>query len=255
MQIAQAEISLKFEPENYYKQTLSNRKSLNLTRVFVPPRHARNSKGIPMARIDDYKTAVELSKKDLKDKNPKRIADQSGADFDTDSGGNAFLTLDFLKKKVIITWPDLDFTLKDSGEDVPVQQQVLLLHYLNGATGAKTEGQWIAYQEVPDGKFYLDAFLRRAKNPLVQDFGDRPEVLVKLATDVYDAKPLDEGDFSVVIQALPMVPVALILWKGDDEFPPEGTILFDRSISGILSAEDIAWLAGMIIYPLMGMAK
>jgi len=52
-----------------------------------------------------------------------------------------------------------------------------------------------------------------------------------------------------------MVPVALILWKGDDEFPPEGTILFDRNISHILSAEDIAWLAGMIIYPLLGMAR
>jgi hypothetical protein len=46
-----------------------------------------------------------------------------------------------------------------------------------------------------------------------------------------------------------------MIWRGDDEFPPEGNILFDRSISHFLSAEDIAWLAGMIIYPLMGMAK
>jgi hypothetical protein len=89
---------------------------------------------------------------------------------------------------------------------------------------------------------------------MVQGFGHRPELLAKLATEAYGARPLNEGDVSVEVQALPMVPVALILWKGDDEFPPEGTILFDRSVSGILSAEDIAWLAGMIIYPLMGMA-
>jgi hypothetical protein len=89
---------------------------------------------------------------------------------------------------------------------------------------------------------------------MVQGFGSRPELLVKLAEEVYGARPSDHGDCSVIVPALPLAPVALILWKGDDEFPPEGTILFDRSIARILSAEDIAWLSGMIIYPLMGMA-
>jgi hypothetical protein len=207
-----------------------------------------------MARIDDYRAAVKLGKEALADKNPKRIADQSGAIFEPDSEGKAILALDFLNRKIRITWPDCDISFIESGDEVPIQQQVLLLHYLIGAKGSGISGEWIAYQEVPDGKFYLDAFLRRAKNPMVQGFGMQPELLVKLATEVYGAKPFDQGDLSVVVQALPMVPVALILWKGDDEFPPEGTILFDRSISNILSAEDIAWLAGMIIYPLMGMA-
>ncbi|MCP4579812.1 MAG: DUF3786 domain-containing protein [Deltaproteobacteria bacterium] len=138
---------------------------------------------------------------------------------------------------------------------MPIQQQVLLLHYLNLAEDVKTSGEWIAYQEVPDGKFYLDAFVRRAKNPMVQGFGNNPELLVKLSQEVYGATPLDQGDVGVAIQALPLIPVALILWKGDDEFPPEGTILFDRTVSQVLSAEDIAWLAGMIIYPLLGMAS
>jgi hypothetical protein len=207
-----------------------------------------------MAKIDDYMTAVDLGKKGLKDKNPKRIADLSGAGFEADSEGKAVLTLDFLNKEVVVTWPDLAFYFRETEEELPIQQQVLLLHYLNGAGGAEITGQWIAYQEVPDGKFYLDAFVRRAKNPMVRGFGHRPELLLKLATEVYGARPLNEGDLSVEVQALPMVPVALILWKGDDEFPPEGTILFDSSVSDILSAEDIAWLAGMIIYPLMGMA-
>jgi hypothetical protein len=44
------------------------------------------------------------------------------------------------------------------------------------------------------------------------------------------------------------------LWKGDEEFPPEGNILFDRSIIGVLSAEDVAWLSGMVVYPMIGRA-
>ncbi|HEX9910134.1 MAG TPA: DUF3786 domain-containing protein, partial [Desulfatiglandales bacterium] len=136
--------------------------------------------------------------------------------------------------------------------------QVLYLHYLYGAwssSGARATGEWISFQEIPDGRFYMDAFQRRAKNPMVMSFGERPELLLKVATEMYGAAPFNQGDVSVVVRALPLVPVALILWKGDEEFPPEGNILFDRSIVGILSAEDIAWLSGMVVYPLIGKAK
>jgi hypothetical protein len=206
-----------------------------------------------MPRIDDYKNAAEIAKKELAFQNPQRIASLSGAEFEAKAEGGGLLKLGFLNREVHINWPELDFFLAETGEAVPLQQQVLLLHYLTGAGRAQNTGAWIAYQEVPDGKFYLDAFLRRAKHPMVQGFGAQPELLAKLAADLYGADELDQGDVSVLIQALPKVPVALVLWKGDEEFPPEGTILFDRGISAILSAEDIAWLAGMIIYPLLGM--
>ncbi|MEE8541956.1 MAG: DUF3786 domain-containing protein, partial [Desulfobacterales bacterium] len=46
----------------------------------------------------------------------------------------------------------------------------------------------------------------------------------------------------------PRVPVQLIVWEGDDEFPAAANILFDQTVGAILSPEDIAWLAGMIVY-------
>ena len=141
---------------------------------------------------------------------------------------------------------------------MPVQQQVLILHYLQGSMtsqGMSATGEWISFQDVPDGRFYMGAFLKRAKDPLVKTFGPKPDRLTEVSSKAYNASPLDFGDFSVLVHAFPRVPVALVLWEGDDEFPPEGNILFDRSISHILSAEDIAWLAGMVIYPLTGMAK
>jgi len=207
-----------------------------------------------VARIDDYITAVLLGKKELAGKDPKQIARRSGAIYVEGTNGKASLSIYFLNKKIDISWPELDFTYSVDSNEVPIQQQVLLLHYLNLAEDVIISGEWIAYQEVPDGKFYLDAFIRRAKNPMVQGFGNNPELLVKLTTEVYGATPMEQGDQAVRILALPLIPVALILWEGDDEFTPEGTILFDRTVSRVLSAEDIAWLAGMIIYPLLGMA-
>jgi hypothetical protein len=211
-----------------------------------------------MPRIDDYKQALELGRKGLADKNPDLLARFSGVIIEKDKQGNSAFCLNFLNKEIIFSWPELEFAQRGSGAELPIQQQILLLHYLHGAwscSGAGITGEWISFQEVPDGKFYLDAFHRRAKNPMVQAFGQNPELLVKLAGEVFRAEPSDQGDVSVVVRALPLVPVALIIWKGDEEFPPEGNILFDRTIPKMLSAEDIAWLSGMIVYPLMGMAR
>ncbi|MBN2032553.1 MAG: DUF3786 domain-containing protein [Deltaproteobacteria bacterium] len=211
-----------------------------------------------MPRIDDYNQAAALARETLSEKNPDLMARFSGSDITRNKAGAISLTLSFLNQALRITWPNLEVFFEKTGEEIPIQQQVLVLHYLQGAwvsSGAEPTGEWISFQEVPDGRFYLDAFQRRAKNPLVQTFGEKVELMVTLAEQAYGAQTFDQGDASVLLRPLPMVPVVLILWKGDEEFPPEGNILFDQTIIRILSAEDIAWLAGTVVYPLIGMAK
>ncbi|MFC1819508.1 DUF3786 domain-containing protein [Thermodesulfobacteriota bacterium] len=211
-----------------------------------------------MPRIDDFKQARTLVKKELSDKEPDFIANFSGALFHSDHPDSGVFSLNFLNRKIAISWPALEFSYEGSTEEISIQQQVLLLHYLYGtssSSGAGTTGEWISFQDVPDGRFYMGAFIKRAKDPLLKTFGDNPKLMIDLASKAYGASPLDYGDFSVKLKALPLVPVALVLWEGDDDFPPEGNILFDKNIPKILSAEDIAWLAGMVVYPLMGMAN
>ena len=212
-----------------------------------------------MARIDDYKQALALGKAELSGKNPNEIAGYAGAEMRGGGEENSCICFNFLNREILISWPDIEFSYNKTPEkEMSIQEKILLLHYLHGAYASKgptvTE-EWISFQEVPDGKFYLDAFHRRARDPLIRAFGEKPELLERLAKEAFQAVPADQGDVSVVVQALPLVPIELIIWAGDDEFPPSGNILFDRSIIDIISAEDIAWLSGMIVYPLMGMTK
>ena len=209
---------------------------------------------VPMPRIDDYEQARDLAAQTLREKSPRQVAAHSGADIVEGDDNRLILRLAFLNGTVSLQWPACRFVSQED-MDLSIQQEVLLLHYFNGARGTPLTGRWIGYQEVPDGRFYLDAFVRRAKQPLVGGFGAQPERLLPLAATLYGATPAEGGDVAVQIRALPHVPVVLLLWRGDEEFSPEGNILFDAGIVDILSAEDIAWLAGMVIYPLVGMAR
>ena len=211
-----------------------------------------------MARIDDYQQALELGRNALRQADPDLLARRSGSEIRRGKDGRTLFHIPFLNDEAFLAWPDLLFVPGSSGKEPPLQHQIVLLHYLIGtwrSEGATVSGEWISFQDLPDGRFYLDAFQRRAKIPLVQAFGERPEMLAELAGAAFGATPLSQGDVAVQVRVLPLVPVGLVLWRGDEEFPPEGNILFDRNIGGIFTAEDIAWLAGMVVYPLVGMAR
>ena len=202
-----------------------------------------------MARIDDYNYAAQLASDELIKRDPAVVANEAGGKL---KDGNILLS--FLNEDIIILWPDLKMK-KINGNELSPTQSVLLLHYLIGAGKDSHCGEWIAFHEIPEGKFYLEPFNKRAQIPLLNTFGENPELLTKAAEKLYNAVSVDIGDVAVVVKALPLIPMALVLWRGDEDFQPEAKILFDKSVKKILSAEDAAWLAGMLVYPLIGEIK
>lgn len=206
-----------------------------------------------MPRIDDFQNTLALARQTLKEKDPQRIAELSGALLRTDTQGTFFL-LPFLQRTLTVSWPEGTVTVPEGSKELSLQEQGLILHYLVQAGGSPLTGRWITFREIPSGEFYYSAFVKRAKDPLVAAFGSKPRRLIEVAARL-GGEERTEGDASVYFQVLPRIPLCLILWAGDEEFPPDGNILFDANISDYLSAEDVAVLAGMVIYPLVGMAR
>jgi len=207
-----------------------------------------------MPRVDDYNMALDITEKELRKRNPVHVCRLSGALFTEKEGEPALIRLRFLNRMISITWPHLLFS-QNSNKELPIKERIIILHYLNGVNREDLAGEWIAYQDIPSARFYLDAFNRRVKYPLVSTFGEQPENLLLFVEELYGATTASIGDVSVLIQALPKIPVTLTIWKGDEEFSPDGAILFDSSIQDILSAEDISELASMIVYPLLAKVR
>ena len=203
-----------------------------------------------MARIDDYVAAKKIGVQKLAEKPLAEILQTAGFE---KSGENRF-EIPFLDRVYSVSFPEFDFkNLSDEDKEVPLQEQVLILHYLASEDKQTSAGKWIAYREIPGAAFYFSAFVKRAIDPLKKVFGQNKSGLVK-ASPQLGGKAVEPGDAAFEFRLFPRVSLQVILWEGDDEFPPEANILFDETIGGIFSPEDAAWMAGMLVYRLIALS-
>ena len=57
---------------------------------------------------------------------------------------------------------------------------------------------------------------------------------------------MEVGNASYKFIALPKVPLAVVFWCGDEDFPPSCKILFDSSVSKFLPTDACAILGSML---------
>jgi hypothetical protein len=201
-----------------------------------------------------YKLAYELAGQKLaKLSGIERQCRRSGARYQkVDS--QAAIIIDYLNRSYQITLPERQISLVDSGEEVPLKDKILILHYLTQAKGTPLSNEMVSYKQLPEGASYFPTFYKRATRPLVEHFGREPQRLVDIAKEL-GAQKADYGDAAVRLNAFRYVPITFVLWRGDDEFPPEGSILFDATVSDYLSTEDINVLCERIAWKLVKLLK
>ena len=199
-------------------------------------------------------TARALALEALTERDIRECCRKAGLSLQTVSPDKDRVPIPYLGQIYHLSVSSQKISFDEDDHALKIPDQVLLLHYLVTATGASMENRWITFREVPSGAFYYPSFVKRAVRPLVKCFGERPHALERM-DGVIGQRVARPGDKAVKISALPRVPVVLSLWKGDDEFPPEGNVYFDASVSSYLSTEDIAYLAGATVYKTIAMAR
>jgi len=204
-----------------------------------------------VARVDDYKESFRLASLELKKRDAAILAKASGAEFSPEGG----LIVPFLSNRYRVEiHPETNICKINSSDEVPLPDRILIAHYLLGAGGKKTTGKLITFRQIPDGHFYFEAFQRRARDPFANFFGNNGRLFVRCA-EIMGAVPVGIGDYGMEFPVFPHIRVQLVLWMGDEEFPPDATILFDENIQGLLPVEDIAVMSGSLVYRLIGLGR
>ena len=160
------------------------------------------------------------------------------------------ITINYLNRPYLVVLPEVEIFLVDSEDQVPIRDKVLILHYLTSAKGTPLANKFITYKELPGGNTYFPTFSKRTTKPILKYFSQNPHLLIQAATNLGGYKA-DYGDVSVTINAFSRVPITIVLWQGDDELAPEGSIIFDSTISDYLSSEDITIMCETITWKLI----
>lgn len=159
----------------------------------------------------------------------------------------------FIDQKFLAEYPAGLVTDLSDGSPVPDNIQVLILHHAVKAPNCPVLDNKISYKELPGGDIYIDPFTNRCIRPLTGIFASNLPALQKAAEACPSIKE-KLGDLSYTIRVMPMVPITLVVYEADDEFPAGGNILFNGTAARYLSTEDYAVLCSVLISRLKKLA-
>jgi hypothetical protein len=165
-----------------------------------------------MARIDDYITARAMAAEELTQRNPKVVASLSRSEYVFEEGKEG-LIIPYFGQLRRVMWPEVNVSPAAGGADLPLTEQILILHYLQTTSGMEPEGVNIDFKQVPQGGFYWSAFVSRAQKPLLMTFGNDAEFYLQVATAM-GGTPQALGDAAAEFMAFPLVPIIHVLWRG-----------------------------------------
>ncbi len=216
------------------------------------------SRHLPLPKQRNFEYAYELAYKLaceqlIKIDDIEQLCLRSGARYQVIDSKKVII-LEYLNQSYKIIFPDIDISLIDSEQEVPMREKLLILHYLTMAKGSPITNKMIAYKELAGVDIYLPTFSKRAIKPLLDHFEKEPCRLIDVAEKLGGRKA-DYGDVAVTINAFRHVPITLVLWQGDEELTASGNILFDSTVSEYLSTEDIHVLCETIVWKLVRFSK
>ena len=176
---------------------------------------------------------------------PYLLEDRTGARFLRLGEARGEFQLNLWRQAVTLSFPDYHAFQAPTREPLPAFNSALLIYYFVTADGTPLSGKWISFSELPDGRFYTQAFQGYSGKELSRSFQNDQESFTRAAETLGGLhQPL--GDASFAFQALPRVPLLVAHWQGDEDFPSSFQILFDAEACHYLPTDAYAIIGSTI---------
>lgn len=165
--------------------------------------------------------------------NPQEATARTGAAFD----GAAF-TLRLVDKDYRIFWPEYRIEAEDSAFALKyLPAQTFLLRYLLEGKAVPAQGEFKTFREMPWGELYIQPFTGRCLTRAAFTFGTKIPSFCA-AMEKLGALKLSHGDAGYQLELLPGFTMQMLLWAGDEEFPPSAQILYSDNFASGFAPED-----------------
>ncbi|MGD8998133.1 MAG: DUF3786 domain-containing protein [Anaerolineae bacterium] len=193
--------------------------------------------------IDRLAPVVRESKEILQQIRPSKLVMYSGCQLDADGT----FRLPFFWHEYLVSGEDFTVRSAKDGNEPSSFIQSLILTYLATANGTTPSGRWIGFRELPDGMFYAQAFQGYTGIRLVRQLEGGVEAFRGAATAL-NGEPIEQiGDAGYAFAVLPRLQIAVVYWRGDEEFPSQARVLFEDSAANYMPTDGLAILGSHLV--------
>ena len=146
-------------------------------------------------------------------------------------------TLTLLGREFAIAHPDYAIRALDGGNLPPLPVQTFLLRYLLESKDVSWCGSWKTFREMPWGEMYIKPYTGRVLTRAAFTFGTRVAAF-KAAAEKMGAEAVNHGDAGYRFDLIGGYQMQILVWEGDEEFPPNAQILYSDNFADGFAAED-----------------
>ena len=118
---------------------------------------------------------------------------------------------------------------------------------------ARFQDDWVPFQQLRDTSVFQTAFQNGIVTPFVATFTGHTHQL-RRALEAMGGREVPWGDVGYQVEAFACIPVRFLFWEGDEEFPAQANLLFDRSATDYIHGESIVTLAAVGVHRLAKLA-
>jgi hypothetical protein len=119
-----------------------------------------------------------------------------------------------------------------------------ILWYLIGSQDIPLSGRMVKPAEIEGGQIFVKGTHILPLEKIASRYNDKPNIFWDRCSQ-FGGKKITLGDISAEFHPFAKVPATLILWFGDEEFPPNAQLLLDSTCTQHLST-DVLWAVTMI---------
>ena len=145
--------------------------------------------------------------------------------------------VNLLGREYAISHPEYAIRALDEGKLPPLPTQTFMLRYLLEGKAVSNQGNWLTFREMPWGELYITPYTGRVLTRAAFTFGTRLNAF-RAACEKMGALPVQHGDAGFEFDFLGSYRMRILVWEGDDEFPPNAQVLYTDNFADGFAAED-----------------
>jgi hypothetical protein len=177
---------------------------------------------VPFAHYEERFSALD----------PAEAVARTGVKWDGDE-----FYVNLLGREFAISHPVYAIRATDGGVIPPLPTQTFLLRYLMESKKVAWCGTWKTFREMPWGEMYIKPYTGRVLTRAAFTFSFKLAAFAA-ACEKMGATKLPHGDAGYQFELVDGYHVQILIWQGDEEFPPNAQVIYSDNFAEGFAAED-----------------